>query len=142
MRHSTETVASLQAEVDRLRDYVEELEGLIFKPDQVVDLKQAFGLTKMEAKVVTFLMGRSFATRETIYDAIYAGQHGSWPNVDITKIFICKARRKLRPLGIEIETIWGEGWRISDQMKVRIWAYMPEAEQSSTVSTQAGRVQG
>lgn len=30
----------------------------------------------------------------------------------IVDVFICKARKKLQPLGIEIGTVWGKGYRI------------------------------
>lgn len=30
----------------------------------------------------------------------------------IVDVFICKARKKLKPLGLEIGTVWGKGYRI------------------------------
>lgn len=31
----------------------------------------------------------------------------------IIDVFVCKARKKLEPLGIAIETVWGAGYRIT-----------------------------
>ena len=30
----------------------------------------------------------------------------------IVDVFVCKARKKLKPLGVEISTAWGKGYRI------------------------------
>lgn len=30
----------------------------------------------------------------------------------IVDVFVCKTRKKLKPLGIEIGTVWGKGYRI------------------------------
>ncbi|WP_375599346.1 winged helix-turn-helix domain-containing protein [Devosia sp. Naph2] len=32
--------------------------------------------------------------------------------IKIVDVFICKARKKLKPLGLEIGTVWGRGYRI------------------------------
>ncbi|YBV98388.1 helix-turn-helix domain-containing protein [Phyllobacteriaceae bacterium JZ32] len=34
------------------------------------------------------------------------------PLIKIIDVFICKLRKKLRPLDIKIETIWGRGYRL------------------------------
>jgi DNA-binding response OmpR family regulator len=34
------------------------------------------------------------------------------PLIKIIDVFVCKLRRKLQPLGVEIETAWGRGYRL------------------------------
>ena len=35
----------------------------------------------------------------------------------IADVFVCKLRKKLEPLSIEIETLWGDGYRINPKTK-------------------------
>lgn len=33
-------------------------------------------------------------------------------DIKIIDVFVCKIRKKLRPLGVEISTAWGRGYRL------------------------------
>ncbi|GAA2871795.1 DNA-binding response OmpR family regulator [Aminobacter niigataensis] len=34
------------------------------------------------------------------------------PEIKIIDVWICKLRKKLLPLGVKIETVWGRGYRL------------------------------
>jgi two-component system cell cycle response regulator CtrA len=55
-------------------------------------------------------------SKEQLLDAIYAlsASSGDVPEIKIIDVFICKARKKLVPLGVVIETAWGKGYRITN----------------------------
>lgn len=53
-------------------------------------------------------------TRERIYDDLYSNRpECDWPEVKTIDILICKLRRKLSAIDLEINTIWGRGWVLS-----------------------------
>ena len=43
-----------------------------------------------------------------------------WPEIKIVDVFVCKLRKKLRPLRLtsSIETVWGSGYRFMPQESV------------------------
>jgi hypothetical protein len=49
------------------------------------------------------------------------GLYGDRPNLDpeikIVDVYVCKARKKLKGFGVEIETVWGRGYRLSAECK-------------------------
>lgn len=54
---------------------------------------------------------------EALMDALYGLKPDDEPEEPIMKIFVHKVRRKLAPLGIEIETVWGRGYRLKSNRK-------------------------
>ncbi len=42
---------------------------------------------------------------------IYSGRSEE-PGIKIVDVFICKLRRKIKPFGVSINTIWGQGWAL------------------------------
>jgi DNA-binding response OmpR family regulator len=116
--------AALEAEAQRLRDRIEELEterGVGFCAPVEWRLTghqaDAFGaILKAKADVVS---------KESIYNALYGGL--SDVELKIVDVFVCKLRQKIEPFGIEIETVWGRGYRMSPEMKRRARALIAEA---------------
>lgn len=69
-------------------------------------------LTGSETEVLTAL-ARAFpriVTKEALMDALYALKPDEEPEIKIIDVFICKLRKKLKPLGVEIDTAWGRGY--------------------------------
>lgn len=53
-------------------------------------------------------------TRERIYDDLYTSRpECDWPEVKFVDVLICKLRRKLSAIDLEIITIWSRGWVLS-----------------------------
>lgn len=62
-----------------------------------------------------------------IYRALLAAgdpdaQLGEEPDAKIVDVFICKARKKIAPFGIQIETLWGQGYRLPPASKAAAMA--------------------
>lgn len=49
-------------------------------------------------------------TKDALFDWLYQLDEDGGPDPTILRIYMSKIRRKIRPLGLEIETIWGRGW--------------------------------
>jgi len=73
-------------------------------------------LTVMELALLRYLDHRrpGVASKSDIYDDLYAFRPNTLPDPKIVDIYVCKLRPKLRPLGLEIETIWGTGYKLVD----------------------------
>jgi two-component system cell cycle response regulator CtrA len=57
--------------------------------------------------------GRVFS-KEQLLHAV-APAWGDEQEIKIVDVFVCKLRKKLAGLGISIETVWGRGYRLSQQ---------------------------
>lgn len=42
---------------------------------------------------------------------------GEEPEIKIIDVYICKARKKLEPIGVRIDTLWGKGYALSVDRK-------------------------
>lgn len=51
--------------------------------------------------------------KDALHAALYSLRRGGDEPLDkIVDVYICKLRPKIRPLGIEIENVWGRGYKI------------------------------
>jgi len=108
----------LEAENDRLRARISNLEealGACFLPPL------EFGLTQQEARVFGVLLHRELATKEALMAALYRDEARDEPDPKILDVYIHKLRKKLQPYGIAIETVWGQGWRVSGEHRTKFW---------------------
>jgi DNA-binding response OmpR family regulator len=77
-------------------------------------LQLAFGLTTAEADILRILYARQFVS----YDSLHAALYATRPDTDhpashnLIKVWLCKIRKKL-PDGSYIETVWGQGLKMS-----------------------------
>jgi two-component system cell cycle response regulator CtrA len=112
---------ALEAENLRLLDRIDMLERALGS-DAGPLFPVEFGLTGSEAKVLNLLMLRDAVCKDGFMDAIYRGRGDDEPEVKIIDVFICKLRRKIRPFGVEIKTIWGRGYQMAPDDKARVRA--------------------
>jgi len=49
-------------------------------------------------------------TKEKLLDALYWDRPNDEPEIKIIDVFVCKLRKKLKPLGLEISTNWARGY--------------------------------
>jgi len=74
-----------------------------------------WGLTHQETRVFGVLVNRELATKDAIMAGLYSDKAGAEGEVDpkIVDVFVCKIRKKLKPFGVEIHTVWGQGYALS-----------------------------
>ncbi|MEZ2410518.1 helix-turn-helix domain-containing protein [Bosea sp. RCC_152_1] len=107
---------ALEAENDRLRDrceFLEEAMGL------TVDAPVFLGLTKHEARLFGALLKRPMLTKTGVMATLYSERPDEEPEMKIVDVYVCKIRKKLKPYGLEIETIWGQGYRMTEAMRAK-----------------------
>ncbi|EKS37786.1 helix-turn-helix domain-containing protein [Afipia clevelandensis] len=78
------------------------------------DFPREWGLTGAEQRALNCLYtGQNFFRQE---EAIrFAASNGNATDRDLVKVYICKLRKKLKPYGIEIKTVWGEGYELTPE---------------------------
>ena len=123
------TIARLQHENEVLRDRVFQLEtefGINLEPPP------PFDLTASEARVFGILLARDYCSKEQVMTALYAHQPRDEPDIKIVDVYVCKIRRKVEPVGVQIETVWGHGYKISKDMKNRAKSLIEQARNRAT----------
>lgn len=106
----------VERENDVLRERVTQLEALLM---DCVRPPLEWGLTTLEAQCFGVLVNRTVATKDAIMAALYSNRPsaGDVPDIKIVDVFVCKMRKKLRPFGVEIQTVWGQGYSLDQQVR-------------------------
>lgn len=88
------------------------------------------GFTATEARIVNVLLSREVVTKEQALFAAHAASPEDRLEVStkLVDVFVCKIRPKLRKRGVEIETVWGTGWRLARMAKERLRAIMAQVQ--------------
>ena len=70
-------------------------------------------LTQKELSVLEALraVAPRSRTKEQLLADVYWADHDE-PEIKILDVYVCKLRKKLQPLGVTIETVWGQGYRL------------------------------
>lgn len=106
----------LQArEIEQLREEIARLKALLAPPGWQPPVE--WSLTFTEGKVFAFLLTRDMATKQQIMDLLYWDRPNDEPEIKIVDVFICKMRKKLTPFGVQIATVWGQGYGVPDRMR-------------------------
>ncbi|WP_445493167.1 helix-turn-helix domain-containing protein [Rhodopseudomonas sp. RCAM05734] len=115
MTFRDEFVAALEAEIEALQDRLAALEEVMGMRIEVPFILQ---LTRHEAQLFGFLLKRDLITKEQGMTVLYGDRAGGEEvEIKIIDVFVCKIRKKLKRFGIEIETVWGQGYRMSAASK-------------------------
>ena len=123
-----EYVEALEAENDALRARVRDLEKIVGFRNAVPII---FGLTGSESKVLSMLMEREFASKQQLLSAVMADRGADEePEIKIVDVYICKIRTKIKKFGVDIDTLWGRGYRLDPANKAKVATYL-KAESSS-----------
>ncbi|MDR3488759.1 MAG: winged helix-turn-helix domain-containing protein [Bradyrhizobium sp.] len=108
----TDRADMLEAENAELRARIEYLENEMFSGGLLFPVE--WSLTGSEARIVGLLLARPFARKEQIMTALYRDQNRDEAEQKIVDVFVCKVRKKLKPFGVVIRTIWGVGYAIDE----------------------------
>lgn len=70
-------------------------------------------LTRQELTILLALknVAPRVRSKEQLMADLYWSENED-PEIKIIDVWICKLRKKLQPLGVVIETIWGRGYRL------------------------------
>jgi two-component system cell cycle response regulator CtrA len=110
-------IEALEAEVERLQARIEQLEeaaGIRF----VTPLE--WRLTPAEMRVFGVLMARELATKDAIMAALYRDTGRDEAEIKIVDVLVCKIRAKLRAFDVSIQTVWGQGYRLTPPTKAKV----------------------
>lgn len=105
-----ELIGALEAEIEALQDRVAVLEDAL---GMRIEVPFVLRLTRQEAQLFGFLLKRDLVTKEQAMTVLYGDRpNGIDVEIKIIDVFVCKMRKKLKSFGIEIETVWGQGYRL------------------------------
>jgi len=91
-----------------------ETTDLIVDPSGIVVRRGEYAvLTRQEHAIFTALHAASprIRTKEQLLADVYWSENDD-PEIKIIDVWICKLRKKLQPLGVNIQTVWGQGYRL------------------------------
>lgn len=76
-------------------------------------------LTNQEARAVQSLIDRwpGIATKEQMHSDMYAHDPDGGAEIKIIDVLVCKVRRKVKGMGIDITTHWGSGYALSCNLR-------------------------
>lgn len=114
---------SIQGLLDRV-NVLEDLLGL--GDDDVSLIMRCTGLTKTEAMIVSLLRKRRVALGiEIIHQAVYGGRaECDQPDLKTIQVMMTHIRRKLRAVGIAIQTVFCVGYTMDETNRYRLTAMM------------------
>lgn len=117
-------IVDLLEEIDTLREAVRRYEEIL-KPSLYAP--KAWRLTPSEEGVLLVLYGAK--TRVVHRERMLIGLYGilaDAPDQKTLDVFVCKIRRKLMEAQarISIETVWGRGWRLTEESHARLHAVL------------------
>lgn len=101
-----------------LEERVRQLEEALAPSDVLA--RPEWCLTGSEARVFSHLTTRDVATKQSIMMAIYSNRIDENPEIKIVDVFVCQMRKKLMLFGIEIATVWGQGYALADRHKYQL----------------------
>lgn len=105
---------ALRAEISDLRDL---LGGRWYPPLE-------YQLTQTEAAILGALVAVERCSKEHMWQALYMNRSTSeMPEIKIIDVLVCKLRRKVRPFGVEIDTLYGYGYRLLPDTRAALAAY-------------------
>lgn len=123
-----EYVLALEAENEGLREKILSLEQAL---GVRIETPLILGLTGQEAKMFGILLKREMVTRQQAMDVLYGDRPESdEAEIKIVDVFVCKMRKKLKRFDIEIESVWGRGYRMPAQSKSTARSMLEEARAS------------
>jgi two-component system cell cycle response regulator CtrA len=103
-----------QSRIWELEERVRQLEDALSPSAVLIPIE--WRLTTSEARMFAHLTTKPQCSKDSLMAALYGLKpDDDEPEVKIVDVFVCKMRRKLKPFGVEIVTIWGQGYGLKDR---------------------------
>ncbi|MDK1386346.1 helix-turn-helix domain-containing protein [Sinorhizobium sp. 8-89] len=106
-------ITAQQREIEMLRERLRQLEEVL--APSTVSIPVEYRLTGSEARVFAHLVSRDIATKQSVMLALYSDRPDVEPEIKIVDVFICKMRKKLAGYGVDIRTVWGQGYSLANR---------------------------
>jgi two-component system cell cycle response regulator CtrA len=121
------------ADIEAMRDRIDELEETVRQLRDVlvptVRLPPVIGLSRGEDRIVRCIL--ACAPGIATFERVWMAQDGDAEhaqNDSSRRVMVCNARRKMKPFGIDIGTVWGVGYRMSGHHADALRRMMADAE--------------
>jgi DNA-binding response OmpR family regulator len=59
-------------------------------------------------------------SKESLLEWMYQINPDKEPELKIIDVYVCKLRKKISPLGVRIDTLWGKGYALAPDSKLEI----------------------
>lgn len=111
----------LEDEIQRLKDQITILQDAISGLSQhPAEWEMEWGLTPQQAAFFGALVQHPVGHKAALMSALFWDRHpDEEPDQKILDVIACKVRRKVRRQGIEIRTLFGRGWYLDEEIRVR-----------------------
>lgn len=104
-----------------MQDRIEMLEDALGTSKSITDGYNALGRMKpISRRVLGLLMKREECTRQLIWDSLYGDRVNGGPSIKLVDVHMSHLRSVLRKHGVEITTLWGEGYCMSPAQKNKV----------------------
>ena len=110
-------IAAMRQQIEELEERNRQLEELLRGDD---DVPAEWGLTKLEKQIYRIVASRKLATYEALFAILYGADPNGGRTINLLKVKAHHLRKKLEPFGIEIETVWGQGYRLKKPQEDRL----------------------
>lgn len=107
-------IQQMKEEIATLRECNRQLEKALAETG-VAPAPLEWRLTASEARVFAVLVKSDLVTKDKIFAALYSQRHDDSPEPKIIDIFVCKLRAKVKPFGVVIDTVWGQGYALKNR---------------------------
>ncbi|MBN8960551.1 MAG: winged helix-turn-helix transcriptional regulator [Rhizobiales bacterium] len=106
-------VQALERQIDELQHRVRVLEEIT---GAALDAPLELGLTRSEATILGLLAKNEVVRKASVLEMLYMHKQDE-AEIKIVDVFVCKIRRKLKPFGVVIDTVWGQGYSMPGASK-------------------------
>lgn len=115
-----EQIAQLREEILWLRAEL----GLLMDEEQIFEVQRVFRVPRQEARLLLTLINSRLMTNDIAMYGLSQAGYDYETDEDVVKVYVCKLRRRLKPLGVGIETAWGTGYYLNDKARRAIAAQL------------------
>lgn len=119
----TDQVAALKDRIEYLEAENQNLKTALFgyQTEARIDrVCRTLRVSRLTARTALAIMDKGFAPREVLFDMLY-GDDLDQPDIKIIDVEVCLLRRKLKPVGIKIDKVWGVGYSVTKEAKTAFW---------------------
>lgn len=112
----------LEEENRQLRSIIADLTG----QNEAADARSVFGFTRAEASVFMVLARCGRASYRQLEDAVYSDRKLTeiLGSEEAIRTHVKRMRRKIRPFGVEVRTVYQFGYSMDDDMRTRARALL------------------